>query len=280
MRAAGGRFVSLETNRGFAVAVNRGVQMTGGEIVAVLNNDVCLEPDYFEKLVDALAGTTAFATGRIRMAHCPEYLDATFDLVARSGCSWRCGNGYLDRSPWTEGRNITVAPMTALLIRRDAFVAVGGLDESFGSYLEDVDFGLSCASKGYTGRYIPEAIAYHVGSGTRGPWHPQTVRQIARNQLLLVAKWLGRRGCLRNGWAIATGQLLWGVVAAKHGRAGAWFRGKIDGLILFKRHLRRWDAAVDTWLAGSEREIARLQDQAGWQPYWRWYFRLAGRPGR
>jgi GT2 family glycosyltransferase len=169
--------------------------------------------------------------------------------------------------------------MTAMLIRRECFLGLEGLDERFGSYLEDVDFGLACASKGYIGRYVPEAVAYHVGSGTRGPWHPETVRQISRNQVLLVVKWQGSRGWIRNGWRIAVGQGLWGLLAAKHGRAAAWFRGKMDGIRLARSFPAEGDRKVSDWLDRAEAEIARLQELAGWQPYWRWYFRLVGTPG-
>ena len=75
-----------------------------------------------------------------------------------------------------------------MLYRAEVFRQVGLLEESFESYLEDVDFGLRCAAQRITGRYVPDARAVHVGSAALGRWHPETVRRIARNQLLLVAR--------------------------------------------------------------------------------------------
>ncbi len=54
-RAAGARVISMGGNAGFAAAVNRGIREAGAEWIAVLNSDVELAPDYFEKLLAAAA---------------------------------------------------------------------------------------------------------------------------------------------------------------------------------------------------------------------------------
>ena len=81
-----------------------------------------------------------------------------------------------------------MAPATAALFRADLFRRVGTFDATFESYLEDVDFGLRCALAGFSGAYVPDAVAYHWGSASLGPWNPEVVRLIARNQSYLVAK--------------------------------------------------------------------------------------------
>ena len=60
---------------------------------------------------------------------------------------------------------------------------------AFESYLEDVDFGLRCAAHGVRGRYVPQARATASGQRERSAaGTPETVRRIARNQLLLAAR--------------------------------------------------------------------------------------------
>src|SRR5438046_2849976 len=86
-------------------------------------------------------------------------------------------------------------------------------------FSHDVDFGIRCATGGFRGVYVPDAVAYHQGSATLGPWHPDTVRKISRNQLLLVAKHYPRRWILRYGWPVFVAQGLWGFVALRHGAA-------------------------------------------------------------
>jgi GT2 family glycosyltransferase len=96
--------------------------------------------------------------------------------------------------------------MTAALFRAELFREVGPLSESFDSYLEDVDFGIRCGAKGYTGHYVPHAIASHKGSATYGRWNPRTVRLLSRNQVYLVARHYSTPQIIRNGWSIALGQ--------------------------------------------------------------------------
>jgi GT2 family glycosyltransferase len=166
---------------------------------------------------------------------------------------------------------MAIAPATACLFRRDTLAQLGGFDESFGSYLEDVDLGLRCIRHGIRGIFIPDAICWHHGSATLGRWSPRVVRLIARNQLLLVARHFDRalfRSCL---WPIIAGQLLWGLVALRHGRPLAWLAGKADALRAF-RLTAEPSSRLREFLSASECEI-RLRAT---DPYWRWYFRLTG----
>ena len=103
------------------------------------------------------------------------------------------GQGRADGPEFSAARPIGFAPGTASLFRAELFRRVGLLDESFDSYLEDVEFGLRCACLHYSGRYAPDAVAYHVGSATLGRWHPNVARLVSRNQVLLVAKYYPAR---------------------------------------------------------------------------------------
>ena len=171
-----------------------------------------------------------------------------------------------------------MAPMTAAIFRRQLFRELGDLDEAFGSYMEDVDFGLRCALGGRGGIYVPSAVAYHQGSSTLGEWNHDTVWRIARNQVLLAAKYF--YGQPR--WPIVAGQLLWGMVALRHGRGSAFVRGKIAG-IQEARRLRRPSTNEYTRkilaevLEASETNILAMARQTGFDSYWRIYFWLSRR---
>jgi GT2 family glycosyltransferase len=132
---AGARVLSMGSNLGFAAAVNRGIEAADAEWVAILNNDVTLEPDWLTKLLDAVTGDIWFATGKILQAANHQLVDGTFDEISRGGCASRCGSGKPDGPPWNQTRRIRVAPMTAAIFRRQLFRNLGGLDETFGSYM-------------------------------------------------------------------------------------------------------------------------------------------------
>src|SRR5574341_233457 len=229
--SAGARVIRLNRNEGFSRAVNRGIRESRTPWLAVINNDVEPEPDWLDRLKQGCEASGAwFATGRMLDAARRESIDGTFDALCRGGCAWRAGQGRLDGPEWRNPRLIRFAPLTAALLRRELFERIGLLDERFESYLEDVEFGLRCALGGYSGVYVPEAVAFHGGSATLGRWHSQSVRLIARNQLLLVAKHYPSGWLRRYGWPVLVAQALWGLVALRHGAGLAWVRGKAEAL--------------------------------------------------
>jgi GT2 family glycosyltransferase len=271
-RDRGARVIAMGRNAGFAAAVNRGIREACHPLVAIFNSDVEPAPDYLEKLG---AADAPFATGKIFSP--TGLLDASFDMTCRGGTTWRSGAGQRDSPPFDQSREITSPPWTAVLYRAEVFRQVGYLEESFESYLEDVDFGLRCAARGIAGRYVPEARAVHVGSASLGRWHADTVRRMARNQVLLAARY----GC--HLWPAVVAQLLWGGVALRHGRGWAWARGKVEGVRLFSAaraemralpHGRGSDHVelLEEALRSNERFIyAHSRDL-----YWRLYFLLTG----
>jgi GT2 family glycosyltransferase len=159
------------------------------------------------------------------------------------------------------------------VIRREVLARLGGFDESFGSYLEDVDLGLRCVRADVRGVYVPDAVSRHRGSATFGRWSARATRLIARNQVLLVARHFDRELFRAFWWPVVVGQLLWGLVALRHGRGLAWLGGKVEGLRGF-RLTEQPSASLRSFLLASENE---LRQRATADLYWRWYFRLAGR---
>ncbi len=279
---AGARVLRLGSNLGFAAAVNRGIQALNPDTdwIAILNNDVTLEPQWLETLLLTTGGheDVWFACGKVLRADDARMIDATFDEISRAACAWRCGSGRPDAPVWNQPRTIRIAPMTAALFQARLFKDAGLLDESFESYLEDVDFGLRCAFRGCAGAYVPDAISRHIGSATAGEWNKDTVRRIARNQVLLAKKHF--RGMAI--WRIMAGQLLWGLVACRHGRGFSYLLGKLQGLISRgegkeQLALQAPLATINSVLEESERHIFELQRDTGFDRYWRAYFWLSRR---
>ena len=276
----GARVLRLGSNQGFASAVNHGVEACRTDLVALVNSDVEPESGWLACLVAALDSPEVwFATGKTLSASQPNRIDGTYDLLSRAGCAWRVGSGRLDGPGFSQPRPIAMAPATAALFRTELFRRVGLLDTAFESYLEDVDFGLRCALEGLRGAYVPEAIAYHWGNAALGKWSPEMVRLIARNQVYLVVKHYP----LRQFWCpILVGQLLWGLVALRHGTGWAFVRGKFAGVehaLGFSHNPKRQRGGdslkhVPQILQDSELQIRETQRRTGFDFYWRVYFLL------
>jgi GT2 family glycosyltransferase len=272
---AGATVIELGVNTGFSHAVNCGIRAAAAEWILILNNDVLPEPDWLRILMQtATSGQAWFATGKLLDAARRDTLDGAFDAICRGASAWRCGHGRLDAPIWNRPREIRFAPLTAALFRAEVFERIGFLDETLESYLEDIDLGIRTASHGLTGLYAPDALAYHEGSATLGRWHPDTVRKISRNQLLIVAKHYPRKWILRYGWPILVAQALWGFIALGHGRFLAFAGGKLDGFRLFRRSRGEPCPNLAAILDQSENEIRELQKLTGFDLYWRLYFAL------
>ncbi len=276
----GVKTILLGTNRGVSHALNRGIEQATGEWIVLLNNDVDLAPDWLARLLEAASGADAwFATGKVFGGMRADLLDGAGDAACRGGVAWRLGHGKPDGLAFSRPRATYFPSATASLFRRDFFERAGLFDESFFAYLEDVELGMRAAGLGLRGIYVPEAVSWHLGSETVGPWSDPTVAWITRHQLLILAKHYSEAMLLRFGFAVVVAQLLWAVLALSRGRFKAWLRGFRLGLGDCRE---RWQAAPRTGdsrlaaaLRASEEEIARFQQAGGWDAYWKWYFRLA-----
>jgi hypothetical protein len=277
-RGAGAEVLQLPDNLGFAVAVNRGLEAARGEAIAVINNDVELGASWLETLARALHQEGAwFAIGKLLDYHRRERIDGVGDALCRGGTACRLGHNRSDGEWFGRHRRTFFPSATAVLARREFFARVGRFEEVFFSYLEDVDLGLRAALLGLEGVYVPEAVAYHHGSATLGPWSAPVVEWMTRNQILLVAKYYP----LGYWWPILVAQGLWAALALRRGRVGSWARGLAAGLAdarALRQAAAHWRAdgtRLASVLFHSERELLAFEQATGWDDYWRWYFRLA-----
>lgn len=182
--------VVLEGNRGFAAAVNAGVAASSSEFVALLNNDMELDPEWLAALVGALEADPAAgsAASKLRMLREPGLLDGAGDLVTWYGATWRRGHGEPDRGQYDEPSVIAGPCAGAALYRRRALEEVGGFDERFFAYLEDADWGLRAQLAGWRCLWVPSAVAYHLGGATSRRMGDLETELIARNTPALVLK--------------------------------------------------------------------------------------------
>ena len=283
----GARVIALAVNEGVSRALNRGIAASTGECIVLLNNDVELTPNWLRELLDsALRQDAWFATGKVLDAAAPDRIDGAGDAVCRGGAAWRLGNGKADGPAFDSPRKTYFPAATAALFRREFFDRVGPLEESFYAYLEDVDLGMRAALAGLPGIYAPGAVAFHRGSATAGAWSKRSVSWITRHQILLLAKYYSARLLLRFWLPILVAQLLWAALAVSRGQAGAWLRGAGGGLRAAlsvrraSRPLRADSSRLASVLEECEAEIGGIQSRAGWDTYWKWYFRLAFPPAR
>ncbi len=222
------RRIELPANEGTTGSINRAVAATESRYILLLNNDVELEPDYIAQVVAALDADPhlGFATGKLLRATQRTHLDGAGDAMLMAGAAYRLGNFDRDDGQYDRQMPVLSGCGAAVLYRREAFVNSGGLDPDFFAYLDDLDLALRVQLLGYDGLYLPDAVAYHIGSATLGnTLHPRVIEYITRNQIYLLTKDYPRAVFRRLLPRTAAYQLLWAWFAIRKAGPGPYFRG-------------------------------------------------------
>lgn len=248
-------------NRGFAAAVNTGVNAAQTTLVAILNNDVTLAADWLERLHHVISSQAVdFACGKL---YRPDgIIDGTFDLLSRGGLAWRAGAGRPDGPLWSTPQAIDFTSFTAVLARRDAVA----LDESYHSYYEDVEWSLRSAIYNKKGYFDPAATGVHTGSATAGAWSAYSTRQLLCNHRRLAHQYLLPEYATH--YRIA--RTLLRAHCLNHGQ---WPRVPNEAI-----PAKRKSARLAKILQKSEKELYNLQNASGLDRLWRLYFQIAGKP--
>jgi GT2 family glycosyltransferase len=235
------RAVELQRNTGFAHAANHGIRAASAELVALVNTDVVLAQDWLARVTSALAtdpGAAAVACKMLSLEDPAAVYDAG-DVLRRDGACEQRGRFHRDDGSWDQSGEVFGACAGAALYRRDVLLALGGFDERYFAYLEDVDLALRIRLSGWRCRYEP-AVALHAGGGSShqlSGGHPFLVQ---RNTLVLVAKWFPLRWLPLVGYR----QLAWAWHALRerrlqsHLRASAAAAPLVLGALAERRRLR------------------------------------------
>src|SRR4051794_27227017 len=220
-------------NIGVARSFNRAVELArGSDYLALLNNDLELAPDYISRVVAELDAhpQAASANGKMRNAGEPTVLDGAGDQMMWSSIVTRRGWGERDSGQYDAPDEVFSVCGGAAVYRMAAFDDVGGFDEDFHAYMEDVDWGFRAQLRGWTARYVPDAEVLHVGGATtsrRAAFHARLQR---RNALLMVAKNYPTGALARHLPRVAAHQLGWLMRSRREGRG--------------REHLAAWGEAL------------------------------------
>ena len=227
--------LALDHNTGFAHAANLGVERAGHDLIALINADVVLEPDWLSRLAAALAqdpGAGSAACKMVSLADPSTIYDAG-DILRRDGACEQRGRFTHDDGRYDVPGEVFGACAGAAMYRRSAVRPEGGFDERYFAYLEDVDLALRLRLAGWRCLYVP-AVARHAGESTSPQLAGGHQRLVTRNYVLLVALWFPPRWLLY----VAYRQAGWLWHARGGGHLGAHLRGLAAAAPLLPRALR------------------------------------------
>jgi GT2 family glycosyltransferase len=188
-QVSGARILRNPRNFGFGPATNQGAAMARARYLLLLNSDAWVRPGWLEPLLhvaDADAGVAAVAS---KLLYPDGRLQEAGSILWRDARVRQYGDGDLPNRPeYNFRRTVDYASAACLLVRRSAFVAMGGFDPRFAPvYCEDVDLCLALAAGPGRVVYQPRSVVEHV-RGASSTGGVQSAR-IERNRRLLRARW-------------------------------------------------------------------------------------------
>lgn len=249
----------LGANLGFAAANNRALAECDTEYVALLNPDAMPSSDWLACLLSAARShpdVAAFGSRQVAYGM-SSILDGVGDVYHFSGLVWRRGHGRVERPADRRPREIFSPCAGAALYRREAVSRVGGFDEDYFCYVEDVDLGFRLRLAGLASKYVPEALVYHVGAASSGGQHSDfTVYHGHRNLVWTFVKNM-------------PGALFWALLpvhVALNLFSVAWFALQGQGWVVLRA---KWDAFKGLPRMWRKRRLVQAGRRATLADIWR-----------
>jgi len=248
--------IQLAENIGFAAANNLAIkEMADCEWCALVNPDAIVADTWLERLTEMTVRHPEYACFGSRMLAYEQQgvLDGAGDIYHVSGLAWRRGHGVQAQGRYIGAEEVFSPCAAAALYRRDALLAVGGFDESFFTYYEDVDLGFRMRLMGLRCLYVPDAVVRHVGSATTGGRHSDfAVYHGHRNLVWTYFKnmpWLLFWLYLPQHLLLNLAALVW---FSLHGQGRVIFKAKRDALkglrgVLRLRREAQGKRRIGTW---------------------------------
>ncbi len=162
------RALELGRNHGFAGGANRGVAATSAPWVCVLNSDATPQPGWLAALTAAPRDERTWALGSVLVSASTGLIESAGDAYAAEGYAHKLlRERPLEDLP-AQPYRVFAAPGAAPVFRRRTFDLLGGYEERFFLYYEDVDLAFRAALAGYHALLVPSArVVHQLGATTR-----------------------------------------------------------------------------------------------------------------
>ncbi|MCU1444227.1 MAG: glycosyl transferase [Cryobacterium sp.] len=154
--------VESKENLGFTGGCNLGVARSTGEYVAFLNNDAKPDKDWIREAIATFAQGADIGAVASKVLDWDgvkvDYLDAA---VTWYGMGYKPHAGETDRGAWDAEKDVLFGTGAAMFIKATVFEELGGFDDNYFMFYDDVDLGWRLNLLGYRFRFQPKSLAYH-----------------------------------------------------------------------------------------------------------------------
>jgi len=196
------RLLENGENVGFARANNQGVAISQGRYVLLLNSDAFLTAHALQSLVELaeaepgcgiVGAQLRNVDGSFQASHTP-FPNLWREFIILSGIGRLLyGRRHPSRGPEGDkgSQIVDYVEGACLLVRRKAFEEVGGLDEGYFMYAEEVDLCYAMKEKGWQVWYQPAAKVTHLGGGSSQNRATQREADLYRSRMRFFRKYYG-----------------------------------------------------------------------------------------
>lgn len=193
-------------------------------------------------------------------------LDGAGDALHISGLAWRRCAGLPANQFGLESVEVFSPCAAAALYSRLAFLQVGGFDEDFFSYHEDVDLGFRLWLQGFRCLYVPDAIVYHVGSAAVGTQSDFALYYWQRNFIWSFIQNIPSALLWEALPAHLVANFIYQLNNALRGRGKVVLKAKMDALRGFSSAIGK-RRVVQTTHKASNAELSSTMEHGLLQPY-------------
>lgn len=161
------QIITSDRNLGFAGGVNLGLTQATGDLIAIVNPDVVVEPEWLSELVKAIGGeqSVGIVGGKLLFGDGRTIQHAGGILRYPLALADHYGYRELDVGRYDRQREVDYVTGAAVVVRREVLQELGGLDEGFyPAYFEETDLCWRIRKAGLKVLYVPTAVGIHYES--------------------------------------------------------------------------------------------------------------------
>lgn len=191
------KVMEFSENYGFSGGYNRAIKLSRYPLTLLLNSDVEVSSGWLAPLLDYMdnhpeCGALQPKIRSFRQKEMFEYAGAAGGYIDKNGYPFCRGRLFesieKDVGQYDDVKEVAWASGAALLVRTDAYLKVGGLDEKFFAHMEEIDLCLRIRALGLKIMCVPASVVFHVGGASLAQGNPQKTYLNFRNNLLLLHK--------------------------------------------------------------------------------------------
>lgn len=161
------RVIVNDANVGFSPAINQAAQVANGEYLALLNNDAEADPNWLANAAMYLQSHPEVGcVGSLILREDGETIDYAGGLMAFNGMGYANMNAQKVGASDSYAQKTLFASGGAMLVPTELYLSVGGFDETFFAFFEDVDFGWRLWVLGHEVHFVPTSKVRHRHHGT------------------------------------------------------------------------------------------------------------------